>query len=139
MGLTGFLTAAAALIVFLDGLRLEPIVLARTHAFSVLVFAELFRSFGARSETKPVWKIPIVTNLKLAWVIGISIALQISLQHNHWLAGLFKTALLPWADLWILLTISLLPLLIIEAVKLASCSFTERNNKSPGSRSPRQA
>ena len=44
---------------------------ARTYAFAVLVFAELLRSFGGRSETKPVWRIPFFTNINLAIVVSV--------------------------------------------------------------------
>ena len=48
-----------------------PVVIrARTYAFAVLVFAELLRSFGARSETKPVWRISLFTNRNLLIVVA---------------------------------------------------------------------
>ena len=59
MFLTGFLTAGVAFAVYLYVLKTGTAELARTHAFAVLVFAELLRSFGARSETKPVWRISL--------------------------------------------------------------------------------
>ena len=46
MFLTGFLTAGVSFAVYLYGLKTETEALARTHAFAVLVFAELLRSFG---------------------------------------------------------------------------------------------
>jgi Ca2+-transporting ATPase len=39
------------------GLKTETVEVARTHAFTTLVFAELLRSFGCRSEVKPVWRL----------------------------------------------------------------------------------
>ncbi|RPI58976.1 MAG: cation-translocating P-type ATPase, partial [Planctomycetaceae bacterium] len=58
MFLTGFLTAAVAFAVFVYVLKGGTTETARTYAFAVLVVAELLRSFGARSEIKPVWQIP---------------------------------------------------------------------------------
>jgi len=58
MFLTGFLTAAVAFAVYVNVLKAGTPERARTYAFAVLVFAELLRSFGARSETKPLWHIP---------------------------------------------------------------------------------
>ena len=53
MFLVGFLTAGVAFAVFLSALKAGTVEMARTHAFTALVYAELFRSFGNRSETKP--------------------------------------------------------------------------------------
>src|SRR5204862_281161 len=53
MFLTGILTAGVSFAVYFYGLRSETPELARTHAFAALVFAELLRSFGGRSETRP--------------------------------------------------------------------------------------
>lgn len=45
--------------------------LARTSAFAVLVYAELLRSFGARSDTQTIFEIPPHTNGRLlACVVG---------------------------------------------------------------------
>jgi P-type Ca2+ transporter type 2C len=45
-------------------------------------FAELLRSFGARSETKPVWRISLFTNINLVIVVVISCGLQVWSQHG---------------------------------------------------------
>jgi len=118
MLITGALTATVSLYVFLDGLHHESLDLARTHAFTVLVFAELFRSFGARSETKPILKIPFLTNLQLLWVVGISIGLQILSQHNTVMEAFLKASNVPWGDLIVLLPLSLIPVLVLEVMKL---------------------
>ena len=82
MFLTGFLTAGVAFAVYLYMLKTGTPETARTYAFAVLVFAELLRSFGARSETKPVWRISLFTNLNLVIVVAISFGLQVWSQHN---------------------------------------------------------
>ena len=61
MGLTGFLTAGVAFAVYVHLLNTGTPETARTYAFTVLVFAELLRSFGGRSATKPLWRIPFCT------------------------------------------------------------------------------
>jgi Ca2+-transporting ATPase len=40
------------------------------------------RSFGARSETKQVWRISLFTNLNLIIVVAVSFGLQVWSQHN---------------------------------------------------------
>ena len=122
MLLTGFLTAAAALAVYLHVLRTEPLETARASAFATLVFAELFRSFGARSATKPIWRISLFTNLNLLIVVAISLGIQVLSMHNSTLGGFLKTPNLPYADLILLMSAGVMPLLILELVKVARSS-----------------
>ncbi|MDP2975914.1 MAG: cation-translocating P-type ATPase, partial [Anaerolineales bacterium] len=75
MVFTGFLTAGVAFAVYFFMLKAGNTETARTYAFTVLVFAELLRSFGARSETKPIWRISLFTNINLVIVVAISFGL----------------------------------------------------------------
>ena len=118
MGLTGFLTAGVAFAVYLYVLKTGTLETARTYAFAVLVFAELLRSFGARSETKPVWRIPFFTNINLAIVVAVSFGLQVWSQHNATLGRFLKTSFMPFADCLWLLALGAIPLLVLEMVKL---------------------
>ena len=117
MSLTGILTAGVALFVFLYMLKSGTEEVARTYAFTTLVFAELLRSFGARSETKPVWKIAFLSNLKLVFVVALSIGIQVLSQHNETLGRLLKASPVPFIDCLILLGIGAIPLLILGIVK----------------------
>lgn len=83
----------------------------------MLVFAELLRSFGARSETKSVWRIPLATNLNLVIVVAISFALQVLSQHNAMLGSFLKSSSMPFLDCLALLALGTLPLLVLEIVK----------------------
>ena len=49
---------------------------ARSLAFSVLVFAELFRAFAARSTTRLFWEVGPLTNRLLLGVVVFSVGLQ---------------------------------------------------------------
>jgi magnesium-transporting ATPase (P-type) len=51
---------------------------------------ELLRSFGARSETKPVWRISLFTHINLVLVVGMSFGLQVWSQHNAILGRFLK-------------------------------------------------
>lgn len=119
MLLTGMLTAGAAFAVYLYMLRTDSVEMARTYAFAVLVFAELLRSFGARSETRPVWRIPLRTNLMLVTVVFATFWLQVWSHHNAVLGGLLKTGFLTLEQCLTLLAIGALPLVVLEALKLA--------------------
>jgi len=118
MLLTGFLTAMVAFAVFLVVQRTQAIAAARTYAFAVLVFAELLRAFGARSETKSVWRISLLTNLKLVVVVAISCGLQLASQHNAMLGRLLKSTVVPFTDCLVLLALATIPLGVLEIVKL---------------------
>jgi Ca2+-transporting ATPase len=118
MGLTGFLTAGVAFTVYLYVLKSGTPEKARTCAFAVLVFAELLRSFGGRSETKPVWRISFFTNINLAIVVSVSFALQVWSQHNATLGRFLKSSFMPFTDCLWLLAVGTIPLVVLEMVKL---------------------
>jgi P-type Ca2+ transporter type 2C len=118
MGLTGVLTAGVAFAVYLYVLKQGNPETARTYAFAVLVFAELLRSFGARSETKPVWRISLSTNVNLVIVVAISFGLQVWSQHSPTLGRFLKTSSMPFTDCFLLLALGAIPLLLLELVKL---------------------
>jgi Ca2+-transporting ATPase len=118
MFFTGFLTAGVAFAVYFYVLKSGTPETARTSAFAVLVFAELLRSFGARSETKPVWRISLFTNINLVVVVAISFGLQVWSQHNATLGRFLKTSFLPLADCFLLLALGAIPLLTLEMVKV---------------------
>ena len=116
---TGVLTAGVAFAVYVHVLRAGTLDRARTYAFAALVFAELLRSFGARSESKPVWRISMFTNANLVIVVALSFSLQVWSQHNATLGRLLKTSSVPPADCVLLLLVGAIPLLILEMVKIA--------------------
>jgi len=76
------------------------------------------RSFGARSESKPVWRIPLFTNVNLLAVVAISIGLQVWIQNNATLGILLKTESMPLTDCLVLLAAGAIPLFILEMVKV---------------------
>jgi P-type Ca2+ transporter type 2C len=118
MFLTGALTAGVAFAVYIYVLRTQTPAAARGCAFAVLVFAELLRSFGARSETKPIWKIPLLTNPHLVLVVAMSIGLQLLSQHNETLGRILKTSSMPFLDGLLLLAIGAIPLVVLEVIKV---------------------
>jgi Ca2+-transporting ATPase len=118
MFLTGLLTAGVAFTVYLHVLKTGTPETARAYAFAVLVFAELLRSFGARSETKPVWRISLFTNVNLLIVVAISFGLQVWSQHSATLGRFLKTAFMPFTDCLLLLALGAIPLLVLEMVKV---------------------
>ena len=118
MALTGFLTAGVAFAVYFYSLQTQTVEVARTHAFTVLVFAELLRSFGARSETKAVWRISLFTNLNLLLVVCASFAFQIWSHHSAILGRFLKTSPIPLTEGLVLVALGTIPLLVLELVKV---------------------
>ncbi len=117
MIVTGFLTAGVALAVYLYSLGRVSQEMARDHAFTVLVYAELLRSFGARSETRSLWQMGLLSNLKLALVVLASMALTFWAPHNAWLGSFLKVEAMPMYHCLVLLAVGAIPLLVLEAWK----------------------
>ncbi|MBF0104591.1 MAG: cation-translocating P-type ATPase [Deltaproteobacteria bacterium] len=126
MFLTGFLTAGVAFTVYLYVLKTGTPEAARTSAFAVLVFAELLRSFGARSEIKPVWRISLFANVNLMIVVALSFGLQVWSQHNETFARFLKTAYMPFTDCLLLLAVGAIPLFVLEMVKIGWHAWRKR-------------
>jgi P-type Ca2+ transporter type 2C len=117
MLLTGLVTAAVVFGVYQHVLQTGSLENARTAAFAVLVFAELLRAFGARSEIKPVWRISLLTNLHLVAVVAVSFGLQVWSQQSTTLGGILRTSYMPFTDCLLLLALGAIPLLVLEVVK----------------------
>ena len=126
MILTAFLTAGVALGVYLYGLKYHDETSARTHAFAALVFAELLRSFGARSETVPIWRMGWRDNAMLLVVVAASFALQLWTHHNQTLSSLMKTSTMGWEECIPLMAVSCIPLAVLELVKVVRTTRKER-------------
>lgn len=122
MFFTGILTASTAFVVYAYMLQSADVATARTYAFTVLVFEELIRSFGARSEIKPIWKIPLFSNITLLTVVAVSLGLQVLSQHSDILGTFLHSVKIPYAEMVILFAIAALPLAILQIVKLIGTS-----------------
>ena len=128
MAFTGLLTGLVAFAVYFHVSQAGTLAQARSQAFAVLVFAELLRAFGARSETKPVWRIAHFSNLNLLGVVGLSIGIQFWSQHNATLGRFLKTSFLSFTDGFVLLAMGAIPLLVLELAKVIRLA---RAKKSP--------
>ena len=92
IALTGCLTAAVAFGVFAYEMQQSgDAATARNAAFSTLVFAELLRSFGARSDDKRITEIGLFSNLRLVAIVAGSLVLQVWIHQSPVLARLFGT------------------------------------------------
>ena len=116
--LTGLLTAGVALAVYLHSLDRYPVEMARAHAFSALVYAELLRSFGARSDSVPVWRLGLLSNLKLAAVVAVSLAIQLVMPHVGLFGRVFEVPDMPIGHCLVLVVVGAVPLAVLELLKV---------------------
>ncbi len=118
MMLTGLLTASVSLVAYLYGLRYRDLDTARTFAFAALVYAEILRSFGCRSETKTVWEMGLMSNLKLALIAALAILFQPWTHHNQMLGTFLKSTGMEWSECFALLAVGAIPLIVLEVIKI---------------------
>lgn len=119
--LTGVLTAGVTLAAFayefyIDG-SLEQ---ARDAAFTVLVIAELMRSFGARSSTLTVWQVGLFSNIRLFLIVLASFGLQIAIHHVESLQTVFGIEPLTLTQCVTWVGLGVVPLLVLETAKILS-------------------
>jgi Ca2+-transporting ATPase len=113
----GILTAGVSIGVFLFSLRRFDLAEARSNAFAALVFCELFRALGARSDTRPFWRINPFGNVRLLAVVALSIGFQILSNQNAVLGRLLKTRPLDLLTGLSVLGVSLIPFAVLEVSK----------------------
>ncbi len=115
---TGALDAGIALAAFFYGLAVHrDVVLARTFAFTALVYSELIRSFGARTLDRPLWVRPVRANRWLAAVVVASLLLQLLILHLQPLRTLFGICSITLTQCLVLLALGCIPLLVLELRK----------------------
>jgi Ca2+-transporting ATPase len=118
LALTGGLTATVSFAAFAYQLSVAgDLVAARNTAFSTLVFAELLRSFGARSDTKLLHEIGLFSNLRLFGIVAASFTLQLWIHHSPSLSTIFGTVPISLLECAALVGLGCIPLLVLEAHK----------------------
>jgi len=122
VALEGCLIGALALLAYTIGrghFDIDPLnpVIGRTMAFTVLSFSQLVHSFNMRSETSVI-QAGFFTNKKLVLAVFICAILMISVITMPFLTVIFKTAALNVQQWLIVLSLSLSPLIIVEAEKM---------------------
>lgn len=123
VALVGCLCAAVTLAAFGYALyRGMNLAQARNAAFFVLVVEELVRAFGARSADKPLWRIGLLANLRLLWVVLTTFALQLLISATPLLEEIFQTQRVTLAECMVGIVLGLIPLSVLEVIKV----FRER-------------
>lgn len=98
--LQGLMIGVATLIVFLMKLGQGNLILARTAAFSALVFSQMMFVFRCRSEYQTMFQIKILENRYLVGAVLLSTLMQLSVVYLPWFQKIFYTVSLNFKD-WI--------------------------------------
>jgi Ca2+-transporting ATPase len=91
---------------------------ARNAAFSVLVIEELLRSFSMRSDTRTIWQVGLLSNLRLCVIVVASFALQLAIHHLPALQALFETSPISLGQCAAWVALGSIPLLVLELRKV---------------------
>jgi P-type Ca2+ transporter type 2C len=99
--------------------RAERLDQARTVAFCILAFAQLFFSFACRSERYTLLQLGLFTNRYLLAAILLSGLLQLSVVLLPFVRHFFEVpAALPGSEWLLILLLALAPVTVVELVKL---------------------
>ena len=96
-----------------DGLRR-----AMTMAFITLALAQVFHAFDARSQRRSIFTSRLFTNSWLWAAVGVCIILQIAAVYVPLLQKVLQTVPPTMAEWGVILGCSLLPVVVVEMVKL---------------------
>ncbi len=110
--------AAVGLGAFAWGLHHGDVELARTLAFSSLVFGVLLRAFAARSRDKLLWEVGWSRNVVLVVVVAVSIGLQLGLHAWSQTRAWFELAPMTTLEVLALLGLGFVPVSAVELSKL---------------------
>lgn len=113
----GVITSFLTLAVYGYTLRTEDEITARTHAFSFLVFTELFRSFACRSEHKTFFQMGLTSNVYHLVAVAVPISFQVLLHHTEFFRDLFKVREISWTECFVMFSLTLIPVTFIEVRK----------------------
>jgi Ca2+-transporting ATPase len=99
---------------------------ARTVAFCVLAFEQLFFAFGCRSQTLTLPQLGFFSNPALFLAAGVSAILQVSTIVFPFAHGIFETTYLTRGDWVLAIGLALGPVTVIEITKLVRAGLSTR-------------
>ena len=111
------LDAGVTLGMFVWALGAHDLATARSLAFTTLVLCEVLRSFAARSAEQRALTLGLATNARLAWAVGVSIAVQFGLHLLPWTRAVFGLAPLGLVEVGLVLSLGAIPLVVLELRK----------------------
>lgn len=125
MAIMGLIMTVLALGVYHYQLDHAGLKMAKSYAFTMLVYLSLFRSFSCRSEDKSYFQLPV--NFYHLISVVIPILLQVTLQHSQLYHELLQVEPLSAEDLLKVALLSAVPVTGIEIWKLFGKSHSSKN------------
>jgi len=119
----GIFIGLLSLSAFYIGISFYSLEIARTMAFATLSFSQLAQSLNSRSQKFSIFKMGLFTNLYLIMAISISGILQFLVMVIPSLQVIFKTVWLDLNQWWIVVILSLAPILYVELLKLMKLTY----------------
>ena len=119
----GIFIGLLSLSAFYIGISFYSLDIARTMAFATLSFSQLYQSLNSRSEKYSIFKLGLFTNLYLIMAIFISGILQLLVISIASLQIIFKTVPLTLNQWWIVVILSLAPIIYVELLKLMKLTY----------------
>lgn len=127
IGIWGTVIGLGTLGVFVAALLMGlSILVARTMAFSTLVFYQLFQVFDCKSEERGIFEVGILSNPYLVGAVAISTLMQLSVIYLPVLQGIFKTTPLAGWQWGVVLAVSGGPSLLIGFIRLIKNTWQGR-------------
>lgn len=96
----------------------ESVKLAKTMAFSTLIFAELLRAYSSRSERFTIFEIGVMSNKNMVLATGLSFLMLLVVLYVPFLNSIFKTLPLGLEQWGQVLAFGIIPFLAGETYKL---------------------
>lgn len=93
---------------------------AHTMAFSTMALLQLVHSFNARSMEHSIFNLGVASNRSLIYAFFASAALTAAVIFVPFLRGFFDTTLLRASDWAVVIGFALIPLVVVELLKLFS-------------------
>ncbi|HJW12807.1 MAG TPA: HAD-IC family P-type ATPase, partial [Albitalea sp.] len=90
---------------------------AQTMVFTTLTLAQMALVLAIRSESEPLWRLGLRSNLPLLGAVALTCALQLAIIYLPWLQPVFRTAALSAAELGLCVAAALVVMLAVEAEK----------------------
>jgi len=128
IGWQGLLLAAATLLGFVIGMRMhgaegEGLTHAITVAFMTLALVQVVHVFSSRSETRSAFDAGLFKNGWLWGAVALCVVLQVAAVYVPFLRAILHTVPLGANDWGVVVGCALLPLAVVEVVKLIGRRF----------------
>lgn len=101
---------------------------ARTVTFAVAAFSQLFFAFGCRSHRYTMPELGVFSNHWLFGAVAVSVLLQLGIMTIPWPQKVFEAATLLPSEWLLILLLSVIPVTVIELIKIAR-SYRKTSSK----------